>query len=376
MPPGPVYFPEGQQSDQPLELLVAELVREQALRLTRDEVPHAIAAEVTSITERRRPPAGRDRGQRHRRDRVAEGHRRRQGRARGQGHRQRRPPRDRGDPRRAGLPRPARQGAQALASGRPLHRAPALALSSPRRLAILAPRSDRNDAARPEAEACKPKNSPRPSTTPCCAPTRRARTSRRSASRRRGTTSPPSACSRTACPWPRTAQAHGRQDVHGHLVPVRRRHAARQGPGGRRGRAARRRRGRRGHQRAPRSSPGSSASCATSSPASCTPCACAACNTGRGQVIVKAIIETCYLDDKIKRLACQICEQAGVDFVKTSTGVGPQGATVQDVELLRDCLDAQHRGQGVGRHPHGGGRRAHGRRRRRQARHQRRRRRS
>ena len=52
MPPGPVYFPEGQQSDQPLELLVAELVREQALRLTRDEVPHAIAAEVTSITER------------------------------------------------------------------------------------------------------------------------------------------------------------------------------------------------------------------------------------------------------------------------------------------------------------------------------------
>jgi len=52
MPLGPVYFPEGQQSDQPLELLVAELIREQALRLTRDEVPHAIAAEVGSITER------------------------------------------------------------------------------------------------------------------------------------------------------------------------------------------------------------------------------------------------------------------------------------------------------------------------------------
>jgi deoxyribose-phosphate aldolase len=63
-------------------------------------------------------------------------------------------------------------------------------------------------------------------------------------------------------------------------------------------------------------------------------------NVGRGQVIVKAIIETCYLDDKMKRLACKICEQAGVDFVKTSTGVGPQGATVKDVELLRDCLDA------------------------------------
>jgi deoxyribose-phosphate aldolase len=61
---------------------------------------------------------------------------------------------------------------------------------------------------------------------------------------------------------------------------------------------------------------------------------------GAGQVIVKAIIETCYLDEKLKRLACTVCEQAGVDFVKTSTGVGPQGATVEDVELLRDCLDA------------------------------------
>ncbi len=64
-------------------------------------------------------------------------------------------------------------------------------------------------------------------------------------------------------------------------------------------------------------------------------------NTGRGQVIVKAIIETCYLDEKFKRLACHICEQAGVDFVKTSTGIGPKGATVDDVELLRDCLDAR-----------------------------------
>ncbi len=52
MPPGPRYFPEGQSSDQPLELLIAELVREQALRRTRDEVPHAVAVEVSSITER------------------------------------------------------------------------------------------------------------------------------------------------------------------------------------------------------------------------------------------------------------------------------------------------------------------------------------
>ncbi|MEE4274393.1 MAG: deoxyribose-phosphate aldolase [Thermoleophilia bacterium] len=62
-------------------------------------------------------------------------------------------------------------------------------------------------------------------------------------------------------------------------------------------------------------------------------------NSGRGHALVKAIIETCYLSNKMKRLACTILGQAGVDFAKTSTGLGPQGAIVQDVELLRDCLD-------------------------------------
>lgn len=61
-------------------------------------------------------------------------------------------------------------------------------------------------------------------------------------------------------------------------------------------------------------------------------------NTGQGHVTVKAIIETCYLTDPLKKLACKICEQAGVDFVKTSTGCGPKGATSPDVELLRECL--------------------------------------
>jgi deoxyribose-phosphate aldolase len=61
-------------------------------------------------------------------------------------------------------------------------------------------------------------------------------------------------------------------------------------------------------------------------------------NSGRGRVTVKVILETCYLTVSLKKLACEICEQAGVDFVKTSTGLGPSGATVQDVELLRDCL--------------------------------------
>lgn len=52
MPEGPEYFPAGDTTDQPLELLVAELIREQALRRTREEVPHAVAVEVTSIVER------------------------------------------------------------------------------------------------------------------------------------------------------------------------------------------------------------------------------------------------------------------------------------------------------------------------------------
>jgi deoxyribose-phosphate aldolase len=64
-------------------------------------------------------------------------------------------------------------------------------------------------------------------------------------------------------------------------------------------------------------------------------------NSGSGAVIVKAIIETCYLSTKMKKLACRIVEQAGCDFVKTSTGVGPHGATVHDVELLRECVGAR-----------------------------------
>jgi deoxyribose-phosphate aldolase len=61
-------------------------------------------------------------------------------------------------------------------------------------------------------------------------------------------------------------------------------------------------------------------------------------NNGRGHVIVKVIVETCYLSNKLKKMACRIVEDTGADFVKTSTGLGPGGATVHDVELLRDAL--------------------------------------
>jgi len=52
MPEGPEYFPAGQTSDQPVSQLVAELIREKALQLTREEVPHAIAVEIESLEER------------------------------------------------------------------------------------------------------------------------------------------------------------------------------------------------------------------------------------------------------------------------------------------------------------------------------------
>lgn len=55
-------------------------------------------------------------------------------------------------------------------------------------------------------------------------------------------------------------------------------------------------------------------------------------------VITKFIIETCYLTDEEKRIACKIAEKAGVDFVKTSTGLGSAGATEEDIRLLRRLL--------------------------------------
>lgn len=53
---------------------------------------------------------------------------------------------------------------------------------------------------------------------------------------------------------------------------------------------------------------------------------------------LKVILETgCFDDDQIRR-AAEVAVSAGADFVKTSTGFGPRGATVADVELLRDAV--------------------------------------
>jgi GTP-binding protein Era len=52
LPEGPLYFPPEQRTDLPVETQIAELVREQALRLTKEEVPHAVSVEVEEIEDK------------------------------------------------------------------------------------------------------------------------------------------------------------------------------------------------------------------------------------------------------------------------------------------------------------------------------------
>ncbi|MHA1653606.1 MAG: deoxyribose-phosphate aldolase [Candidatus Thorarchaeota archaeon] len=54
--------------------------------------------------------------------------------------------------------------------------------------------------------------------------------------------------------------------------------------------------------------------------------------------IVKVILETGYLEEDEIVLACRLAEEAGAHFVKTSTGFGPRGATVEDVRLMRKTV--------------------------------------
>lgn len=54
--------------------------------------------------------------------------------------------------------------------------------------------------------------------------------------------------------------------------------------------------------------------------------------------IVKVIIEAALLTDDEKVRACQLAKKAGAAFVKTSTGFGPGGATIADIELMRETV--------------------------------------
>jgi deoxyribose-phosphate aldolase len=56
------------------------------------------------------------------------------------------------------------------------------------------------------------------------------------------------------------------------------------------------------------------------------------------KVPCKMILECCYLTDEEKRRACEVAVRVGADFVKTSTGFGSGGATVEDVRLMREVV--------------------------------------
>jgi deoxyribose-phosphate aldolase len=66
-------------------------------------------------------------------------------------------------------------------------------------------------------------------------------------------------------------------------------------------------------------------------------------------VIGKVILETALLTDEEKTIACQVAKEAAADFVKTSTGFGGGGATVEDIRLMRSVV-----GENVGVKASGG----------------------
>ncbi len=60
-----------------------------------------------------------------------------------------------------------------------------------------------------------------------------------------------------------------------------------------------------------------------------------------GGALVKVILETVLLNDRQKTLACELAQDAGAAFVKTSTGFAGGGATVADVRLMRSVVGAE-----------------------------------
>ncbi len=61
----------------------------------------------------------------------------------------------------------------------------------------------------------------------------------------------------------------------------------------------------------------------------------------QGKALVKVILENAYLTPEERVAGCKLAEAAGADFVKTSTGFAPTGATVGDVKLMRATVGPQ-----------------------------------
>lgn len=60
-----------------------------------------------------------------------------------------------------------------------------------------------------------------------------------------------------------------------------------------------------------------------------------------GDLVLKVIIETCYLTKEEIVLTCELAVKAGADFVKTSTGFGTGGATLEDVILMKKAVEGK-----------------------------------
>ena len=66
------------------------------------------------------------------------------------------------------------------------------------------------------------------------------------------------------------------------------------------------------------------------------------------RAIVKVILENCLLSDEQKIRACELCVQAGAEFVKTSTGFSTGGATVEDVVLMKKAVNGKAKVKAAG----------------------------
>jgi len=59
------------------------------------------------------------------------------------------------------------------------------------------------------------------------------------------------------------------------------------------------------------------------------------------EAIIKIIIETGYLDEEEIKSACKVCKNGGADFVVTSTDIGPEGANIKHLGLMKEVLSPQ-----------------------------------
>lgn len=60
-----------------------------------------------------------------------------------------------------------------------------------------------------------------------------------------------------------------------------------------------------------------------------------------GDKVLKVIIETCYLTEEEKTMMCKVVSQAGADYIKTSTGFGTAGATLEDIKLFKANIEKE-----------------------------------